>query len=55
MLDNFCCGGAYHILQQKLSLSPKILGLAVDPQQTNQGRLHVFFSVILFYPKSYPL
>lgn len=33
--------------QQQTSLSPKILGLTMDPQQTSQGRPHALFSAIL--------
>ena len=42
------------IQQQQPSLSPKILWSAIDPQQTNQGWPHAFFSIILYYPKSLP-
>ena len=37
------------------NLTPKILGLAIDPQQTSQRQPHVLFVLlftILFYPKS---
>jgi hypothetical protein len=37
------------MIQQQPSLSPKIVGSAIDPQQTNQGRSHLFFFAILFY------
>jgi hypothetical protein len=37
------------------ALIQKNLGSATDPRQTSQGQLHVLFSVIQFYPKSYPL
>ena len=37
--------------KQQPSLSPKILGSAMNPQQTNQGRPPLFFA-ILFYAKS---
>jgi hypothetical protein len=41
--------------QQQPSLSPIILGSAIDPQQASQGRPHVLFSVIVFYLKSYSI
>ena len=37
------------------TFSPKILGLAMNHQQTSQGQSHVFFSTILFYSKSYSI
>ena len=40
---------------QQPSFSLKILKLIVNSQQTNQSWVHVFFSTILFYPKSYSL
>ena len=36
------------VKHQQSSFSPQILGAAIDPQQTSQGQLHVFFFVILF-------
>ena len=39
--------------QQQPSLGPKILGSALDTEQTSESRPHVFFSTILFYLKSY--
>jgi hypothetical protein len=39
--------------QLQQNISPKLS--VIDSQQTNQGRLHVFFPVILYHPKSYSL
>jgi len=39
--------------QQQPSLGPKILGSALDIEQTSESQPHVFFSTILFYLKSY--
>ncbi len=41
------------VQQQQPSLSPKTMESAMDPQQTNLGRPHVFFFIILSYSKSY--
>ena len=38
---------------KKKALVPNFLGSAMDPQQTSQDLLHVFFSAIPFYLKSY--
>ena len=37
--------------EQQLSLSPKILGLAMGPQQTSKGWPHVLFSTIHLFDK----
>lgn len=37
------------------TFSSKILGLAMNHQQTSQGQSNVFFSTILFYSKSYSI
>ena len=39
----------FHYSTTTISCNPKILGLVMDPQQIIKGRLHVFFSLILFY------
>ena len=44
-----------HLIPQQRALVPKFLESTMDPQQTSQNQPHVFFSVILFYMKSYSL
>ena len=41
--------------KQQQSLNLKTLGSTMNPQQTNPGQPHEFFSVILSYSKSYSL